>query len=61
MTGGRVKIGYFAALKLLRAGATVTVTSRFPRDAAARFSNEPDREVGRGEQYSQLQTNPPSA
>lgn len=38
LTGGRVKIGFEAALKLLRCGARVIVTTRFPRDAAARFA-----------------------
>lgn len=42
VTGGRVKIGYQAALKLLRAGAYVVVTTRFPRDGAGRFVEEPD-------------------
>jgi NAD(P)-dependent dehydrogenase (short-subunit alcohol dehydrogenase family) len=42
ITGGRVKIGYQAALKLLRAGAEVIVATRFPRDAARRFAREPD-------------------
>jgi NAD(P)-dependent dehydrogenase (short-subunit alcohol dehydrogenase family) len=42
LTGGRVKIGYQAGLKLLRAGAQLFVTTRFPRDSAARYSNEPD-------------------
>jgi len=42
LTGGRVKIGFFAALKLLRAGANVIVTTRFPRDAAGRFAAEED-------------------
>ena len=37
ITGGRVKIGFQAALKLLNAGAYVVVTTRFPRDAAQRF------------------------
>jgi hypothetical protein len=36
LTGGRVKIGYQAGLKLLRAGAELIVTTRFPRDSAAR-------------------------
>jgi NAD(P)-dependent dehydrogenase (short-subunit alcohol dehydrogenase family) len=44
LTGGRVKIGYQAGLKLLRAGATVIVTTRFPRDSAGRYSREPDFE-----------------
>jgi NAD(P)-dependent dehydrogenase (short-subunit alcohol dehydrogenase family) len=42
LTGGRVKIGYQAALKLLRAGAYVVVTTRFPRDASKRFLEEED-------------------
>jgi NAD(P)-dependent dehydrogenase (short-subunit alcohol dehydrogenase family) len=42
VTGGRVKIGYQAGLKLLRAGAHVIVTTRFPRDSAARYAREPD-------------------
>lgn len=42
VTGGRVKIGYQAALKLLRAGCHVVVTTRFPRDAATRFTSETD-------------------
>jgi NAD(P)-dependent dehydrogenase (short-subunit alcohol dehydrogenase family) len=42
LTGARVKIGYQAAIMLLRAGATVIVTTRFPRDAAARYALEPD-------------------
>jgi NAD(P)-dependent dehydrogenase (short-subunit alcohol dehydrogenase family) len=42
VTGGRVKIGYQAAIKLLRAGAEVIVATRFPRDAARRFGREPD-------------------
>ena len=42
LTGGRVKIGYQAGIKLLRAGAEVIVSTRFPRDSAARFAREPD-------------------
>ncbi|MDQ6704677.1 MAG: oxidoreductase, partial [Acidobacteriota bacterium] len=42
LTGGRVKIGYQAGLKILRAGARLIVTSRFPRDAARRYGQEPD-------------------
>ncbi len=42
ITGARVKIGYQAAIKLLRAGAHVVVTTRFPRDAAGRYAREPD-------------------
>jgi NAD(P)-dependent dehydrogenase (short-subunit alcohol dehydrogenase family) len=42
LTGGRVKIGYQAGLKLLRAGASLIVTTRFPRDSASRYAQEPD-------------------
>ena len=42
LTGGRVKIGYQAGIKLLRSGATLIVTTRFPRDSAARYAAEPD-------------------
>ncbi len=42
LTGGRVKIGYQAGIKLLRAGAQLIVTTRFPRDSAARYAAEPD-------------------
>ncbi len=42
LTGGRVKIGYQAGLRLLRAGASLIVTTRFPRDSAARYAEEPD-------------------
>src|SRR5262249_28567687 len=45
MTGGRVKIGYQAGLKLLRSGAHLIVTTRFPRDSAVRYSSEPDYDV----------------
>jgi len=42
VTGARVKIGYHAAIKLLRAGCEVIVTTRFPRDAAERYARESD-------------------
>ena len=42
VTGARVKIGYQAAVMLLRAGAEVIVATRFPRDAARRFGREVD-------------------
>ena len=45
LTGGRVKIGYQAGIKLLRAGAALIVTTRFPRDAAARYAQEADFDV----------------
>ncbi len=42
LTGGRVKIGYQAGIKLLRAGAHLIVSTRFPVDAARRYAGEPD-------------------
>jgi NAD(P)-dependent dehydrogenase (short-subunit alcohol dehydrogenase family) len=42
VTGARVKIGYQAAMKCLRAGAETVVVTRFPRDAARRFATEVD-------------------
>lgn len=42
LTGGRAKIGMHIALRLLRDGAHTTITTRFPRDAARRFSSLPD-------------------
>lgn len=42
LTGGRVKIGYQLALMLLRDGADLTVTTRFPQDAVRRFAAAPD-------------------
>ena len=42
LTGGRVKIGYQAGIKLLRAGAHLIVTTRFPKDSAIRYAQEPD-------------------
>jgi NAD(P)-dependent dehydrogenase (short-subunit alcohol dehydrogenase family) len=48
VTGARVKIGYQAAILMLRAGAHVIVLTRFPRDAAARYAGEDDFEDWRG-------------
>src|SRR5688572_9287 len=42
VTGGRVKIGYQAGLKLLRSGAHLIVTTRFPKNSASRYVREPD-------------------
>lgn len=42
VTGARVKIGYQAAIQLLRSGAHVIVLTRFPVDAAARYGREVD-------------------
>jgi len=47
VTGARVKIGYQAAILLLRAGCHVVACTRFPRDAAARYAREPDFPVFR--------------
>ena len=37
LTGARVKIGFETGLKLLRAGAYLIATTRFPHDLAARY------------------------
>ena len=42
ITGSRLKIGYHITLMLLRGGATVIATTRFPVDSAIRFSKEAD-------------------
>lgn len=42
ITGARLKIGYQASLMMLRAGATVIATTRFPVDAAIRYAAEDD-------------------
>jgi NAD(P)-dependent dehydrogenase (short-subunit alcohol dehydrogenase family) len=42
ITGSRLKIGYHSTLMLLRAGATVIATTRFPVDSALRYSKEKD-------------------
>ena len=42
VTGSRLKIGYHITLMLLRAGATVVATTRFPIDSAQRFAKEKD-------------------
>jgi len=42
ITGSRLKIGYQATLMMLRAGARVIATTRFPVDSALRFSREED-------------------
>ncbi|WP_168203456.1 SDR family NAD(P)-dependent oxidoreductase [Oceanispirochaeta crateris] len=40
ITGSRLKIGYQATLMMLRAGATVIATTRFPVDSALRYAKE---------------------
>ncbi len=42
ITGSRLKIGYQATLMMLRAGAKVIATTRFPVDSAIRFAKEKD-------------------
>eukprot|EP00957_Ditylum_brightwellii_P022991 1735334-Ditylum_brightwellii.AAC.1 len=42
VTGSRVKIGFRTCLKLLRAGATVIATTRFPNSAALAYRKEED-------------------
>ena len=42
VTGSRLKIGYHITLILLRSGATVVATTRFPVDSALRFAQEDD-------------------
>ncbi len=42
VTGARVNIGYGVCLRLLRAGARVIATTRFPHHAAQRYSQESD-------------------
>lgn len=45
LTGGRVKVGYATALKILRCGATLVLTSRFPALALEQLHREPDFET----------------
>ncbi len=42
LTGGRVKIGYATALKMLRSKAHLTITTRFPAIALDQFRQEKD-------------------
>ena len=44
VTGSRLKIGYHITLMMLRAGATVIATTRFPVDSALRYAKEADFE-----------------
>jgi NAD(P)-dependent dehydrogenase (short-subunit alcohol dehydrogenase family) len=45
VTGSRLKIGYHITLMMLRAGATVIATTRFPVDSALRYAKEEDFEA----------------
>jgi hypothetical protein len=42
ITGSRLKIGYQATLMMLRSGARVIATTRFPVDSALRYAQEKD-------------------
>jgi len=42
ITGSRLKIGYHSTLMMLRSGASVIATTRFPADSAIRFAKEKD-------------------
>ena len=44
VTGGRVKIGYYIATKLLSYGAKVLITSRFPKDTLFKYQKDPEYE-----------------
>ncbi|CAA6801856.1 MAG: L-fuco-beta-pyranose dehydrogenase (EC [uncultured Aureispira sp.] len=44
LTGGRVKVGYACALKFLKNGADLVVTTRFPALALEQFKQEADYE-----------------
>lgn len=44
VTGGRVNLGFHTALRLLRCGANVIVSTRYPRDAESRYSQQHDAE-----------------
>src|SRR5438876_155970 len=41
ITGGRIKIGYETAIRLLHNGCQVIVTSRFVDDCASRYQKDP--------------------
>lgn len=45
VTGGRVNLGFTTALRLLRCGARVIVSSRYPRDAETRYHAQSDCSV----------------
>ena len=45
VTGGRVKLGYAIALKLLRFGANVIITTRYPNFAMHNYQSETDYDI----------------
>ncbi|KAJ8114169.1 hypothetical protein OPT61_g3892 [Boeremia exigua] len=42
VTGARINLGYHTTLRLLRCGARVLATTRYPRDAVVRYAQEGD-------------------
>ena len=44
VTGGRIKIGYYIATKLLSYGCKVLTTSRFPKDTLLKYQQHPEYE-----------------
>ncbi|POS81585.1 hypothetical protein DHEL01_v200023 [Diaporthe helianthi] len=42
VTGARVNLGFHVVLRLLRCGASVIASTRYPRDAVARYKAQPD-------------------
>lgn len=42
ITGGRINLGFHTALRLLRCGSSVIVTSRYPQDAWTKYLEEAD-------------------
>lgn len=42
VTGARANLGFHVALRLLRCGASVIASTRYPRDAVARYRGQPD-------------------
>ncbi|KGQ02034.1 hypothetical protein PAAG_11210 [Paracoccidioides lutzii Pb01] len=44
VTAGRINLGYHTVLRLLRCGARVIASTRYPRDAEIKYQEEPDFE-----------------
>lgn len=42
VTGARINLGFHVVLRLLRCGASVIASTRYPRDAVARYEEQPD-------------------
>ncbi|KAH8067322.1 short chain dehydrogenase [Aureococcus anophagefferens] len=61
VTGARVKIGFRVALKLLRCGARVVATTRYPADCASRFNGGATRTSGATASSSSAATSGTSA